>query len=310
MGKVLLEEQSLIDIANSIRNKTNSTDTMKPSEMATNIDNIESGEGDLSEYFTETIKGGSTNTPGFCYMIKKIPKVKNEGKDNSYMFNYFNGTEIDLSEFDTSEVTSMERMFGSCKNLTNIDVSNFNTENVTTMRNMFQICQHIESLDLSNFNTSKVTNMSGMFDNCKLLSELNISNFNTENVTTMNNMFYQCENLISLDLSNFNTGKVTTMSNMFGGCKNLTSLDLSGWNTSKVTNMSSMFNNCVALTHLDIRNFDFTNVTSYSSMFGASNGPADNCLIIVKDETAKEWVTSKFTRLTNVKTIAEYESGV
>jgi len=45
-------------------------------------------------------------------------------------------------------------------------------------------------------------------------------------------------------------------------------------------------------------------------MFGssASNGVPDNCLIIVKDETAKQWITSKFSRLTNVKTIVEYEA--
>ena len=51
-----------------------------------------------------------------------------------------------------------------------------------------------------------------------------------------------------------------------------------------------------------MRNFDFTNVASYSTMF--YNVPTD-CLIIVKDDTAKTWITSKFTTLTNVKTVAE-----
>ena len=88
------------------------------------------------------------------------------------------------------------------------------------------------------------------------------------------------------------------MYRMFFSCSGLTSLNLSSFDTSKVTNMGSMFSGCTALQHLDISNFDFTNVTSYSNMF--SNVPA-NCEILVKDETAKEWITSKFTNLTNVK---------
>ena len=65
-----------------------------------------------------------------------------------------------------------------------------------------------------------------------------------------------------------------------------------------------MFRACSSLTNLDIRNFDFTNVTSYSNMF---TGVPKDCLIIVKDDTAKTWLTSKFTTLTNVKTVAELE---
>ena len=70
--------------------------------------------------------------------------------------------------------------------------------------------------------------------------------------------------------------------------------------------MRDCFYNCKKLTRLDIRNFDFTNVTSYSSMFGIV--PTD-CLIIVKDDTAKTWITEKFTTLTNVKTVAELEAA-
>lgn len=62
--------------------------------------------------------------------------------------------------------------------------------------------------------------------------------------------------------------------------------------------MSGMFNGCSSLTLLDISNFDFTNVTLYNDMF--FNVPAD-CLIYVKDQAAYEWVTSKFTTLTNVQ---------
>jgi hypothetical protein len=49
----------------------------------------------------------------------------------------------------------------------------------------------------------------------------------------------------------------------------------------------------------------FGSIMSNASMFDGV--PAD-CLIIVKDDTQKEWLTNAFSQLTNVKTVAEYEA--
>ena len=122
---------------------------------------------------------------------------------------------LDLSSFDTSQVTSMNEAFYKCTNLTSIDLTNLDTSNVTYMNSMFYNCNSLKLLDASNFNTSKVTDMSGMFYNCNLLETIDLSNFNTSNVTYMTNMFNGCHKLTSLDVSNFNTSKVTDMSGMF-----------------------------------------------------------------------------------------------
>ena len=137
-----------------------------------------------------------------------------------------------------------------------------------------------------------------------------IENLDTKNLTSMEVMFSNCNKLTSLDLSNFDTSNVTTMAYMFDTCSNLTSLDLSTFDTSKLTTIDYMFNKCRKLTFIDIRTFDFTKITSYTNMVGtaANNGPANDCLIIVKDDTAKTAITTAFSRLTNVKTVAEYES--
>ena len=55
----------------------------------------------------------------------------------------YNIIELDLSNFDTSKVTTMGAMFGNCKNLTELDVSNFNTANVTDIRFMFNNCNKL-----------------------------------------------------------------------------------------------------------------------------------------------------------------------
>ena len=101
------------------------------------------------------------------------------------------------------------------------------------------------------------------------------------------------------------------MAHMFDSCSNLTSLDLSTFDTSELTRIDYMFNKCRKLMFIDIRTFDFTKITSYINMVGtaANNGPPNNCLIIVKDDTAKTAITTNFSRLTNVKTVAEYESN-
>lgn len=123
-----------------------------------------------------------------------------------------------------------------------------------------------------------------------------------EKVTDMGDMFSYSYSLTDLDLTDWNTSSARTMRQMFYGCSYLTSLNLSSFNTSKVTNMQQMFGHCSKLINLNISNFDFTKVTSYSGMF--SNVPA-NCYILVKDATAKEWITSKFTNLTNVHYVGE-----
>ena len=61
-------------------------------------------------------------------------------------------------------------LFYNCYTLTSLNLSNFNTQNVTNMRYMFYNCKSLTSLDLSNFNTQNVTNMEYMFSYCYLLT--------------------------------------------------------------------------------------------------------------------------------------------
>ena len=68
----------------------------------------------------------------------------------------------------------MEDMFGSCISLTALDLSHFDTSNVTDMEDMFGGCWSLTALDLSNFNTSNVKEMAGMFYGCSGLVEVAI----------------------------------------------------------------------------------------------------------------------------------------
>jgi surface protein len=83
-------------------------------------------------------------------------------------------------------------MFSGYSSLKELNLSNFNTNNVTNMKGMFSGCSSLKELNLSNFNTNNVTKMSYMFYRCSSLKYLNISNFNTNNVTNMKMMLYGC----------------------------------------------------------------------------------------------------------------------
>ena len=63
-------------------------------------------------------------------------------------------------------------MFYNCKALSSLDLSNFNTQNVTSMFAMFSHCEALTSLDLSNFNTQNVTSMFAMFYDCTSLTTI------------------------------------------------------------------------------------------------------------------------------------------
>ena len=130
-------------------------------------------------------------------------------------------TELDLSNFDASEVTSMMHMFRDCISLTSINLNNLNTSKVESFWNLFKDCKSLTSVNLSCFDSSKVTDFDSMFLNCHLLTSIKISHFITSRVGQMQFMFQNCSLLTSLNLSNFDTSIVTRMESMFDGCENL-----------------------------------------------------------------------------------------
>lgn len=225
----------LTDVADAIREKKGTNETIQASDFDTEITNLPSGGVDISEYFNTTID----------------------------TYNYVGGPPF-VSDLVQKKIPS-------------ITIGN----NVTTLHGAFY--------------QSGVEEIGNIYFN--------------DNVTELVTMFSGCTNLISVGLNNGSTSNVTTMYEMFNSCRALVSLDLSNWETPNLTDTTRMFANCVSLTHIDMRKMTFGSVTSSGYMFGgsASGGVPNNCEIIVKSQTEKDWITSKFSRLTNVKTVAEYE---
>ena len=241
----------------------------------------------------------NTNGSGMFAYLDNVSTLDLSGLDTSNMtsmsrmfYNSKSLTNIDVSGFDTSKVVNMNGMFDGCTNLENLDLSNFDTSNVTDVNYMFNNCNKIKRIILSNFNTNKVTKMYYMFSNCNSLINLDLSSFDTSNVTDMGAMFSGCSSLTSLDLSNFDTSNVTAMYYMFNLCSSLTELDLLNFNTNKVNNMAGMFRDCSKLQNLKISSFDTSNVTRMENMFLSSNS--------LKELDLSNFNTSKVTHFNSM----------
>ena len=187
--------------------------------------------------------------------------VKASGTDTESLF--FQWYDLENVTFEnpeefTRDATSFNQMFASCYELKSIDLTGFNTANVTKMPYMFTDCKNLQSVDISGLDTSNVTDMSGMFWGCENINNITIGNIDTSQVTNMGLLFSGCKNLSHVDISGIDTANVHDMWGMFEDCKSMTSIDLSKLDTSMNVKYLSMFKNCESLKTLDISGFDMT----------------------------------------------------
>ena len=158
-----------------------------------------------------------------------------------------------IENLDTSGVVDMQFMFAFCTNaqFTELDLSTFDTLNVTNMMGMFYESTSLTTITLGRWDTSKVTNMGGMFgadSGAMALTTISgLEYFNTSSVTTMRAMFSNCPKIQALNLSSFDTSKVTDMQYLFAYCRSLETVTVSKdkWNNANA-NTTGIMNGCTA----------------------------------------------------------------
>lgn len=180
---------------------------------------------------------------------------------------------MDLSGWNTSNVTDMEMMFYRAQFLRDLNISNFDTTRVTKMcfvpepdggsidrslytKGMFEDCFSLRSLDLSGFNTLSITNasLSRMFKDCMALTSISFgSNFFTSNITYAGDMFINCKNLLSIDASHFDFSNIFNMNGLCAYCFKLQNFDLgTGYSIENCSYARCLFLNCYDLVTLDL----------------------------------------------------------
>ena len=109
---------------------------------------------------------------------EEIKKCEISINDKLIPFNYFHKFEekgkYKIKYKFKNNLIRTDFMFYKCESLTNIDLSNFNTQNVTNMEYMFSWCELLTNINLSNFNAQNATNMKYMFYGCISLKKENV----------------------------------------------------------------------------------------------------------------------------------------
>ena len=193
------------------------------------------------------------------------------------------------SAWDTSSVVGngMERMFDGARAF-NGDISNWDTSGITTMRQMFRWAEKFNQ-DISNWDTNLVTDMESMFEEAEVFNQpLNAWDDSVGNVTNMKQMFFYAD-AFNQDIGDWDTGSVLTMESMFeeAGAFNQS---IGNWDTSSVTTMKQMFQ-WADVFNQDISGWDTSLVTDMEGMF--ANARAFN-------QSLSAWDTGSVTNMSRM----------
>ena len=166
-----------------------------------------------------------------CENLLSVPAIPGIPDYYGGMYDVFKGcsslTQLDVSNFNTTNAKSLSNMFEGCSSLTQLDVSNFDASNVISFRYMFKGCNSLNNLKLFDFPTSLVEtenkgyNYNNMFENCTSLTQLDLNDFycyikevhystsyssdeTRYDGTSVYKMFYNCINLQTIYTNNYN----------------------------------------------------------------------------------------------------------
>lgn len=108
-------------------------------------------------------------------------------RNMGWMFSKIDGKNLNVSNFDTSKVTSMQAMFTGVKHLTRLDISNFDTSNVLDFGRVFSyLYADCEELNISGLDITRCTSMKEAFiqSNIKVIRSdgLKLPNIDMSNI--------------------------------------------------------------------------------------------------------------------------------
>lgn len=220
---------------------------------------------DISGIFNDCEKLSNINVSNW--------NVSNVTSTEKAFANNFLLKSLDLSNWDMSNCENSQMMFYSDTALTSIgNTSNWNVSKITTTHSMFEGCSKLQSLNTSKWVFSNLTNADSMFSNCQVLTKLDTSNWGMGKVIYFGFLFNNCYALTSLNVSKWDTSNANNFNAIFNECVNLTNIDVSNWKTSNVTQAVNTFLDCKKLTQVAVQNWDMSNVSQLSGMFAYCSG--------------------------------------
>ena len=235
----------------------------------------------------------------FSELVHIIADIKKQlYKDKVDAFN--------LNWLDISNVTMLDQLFNVGTFSSQYifwDVSDWDTSHVTSMVGTFYGCKDI--CDLSKWDTSKVTSMVNMFYGCSTFN-CNISNWDVSKVTRFDSMFYGCSSF-NQDISNWDISSAENLSYMFYNCRNFNQ-PIQKWNITKNMDISYLLYGCTSfdqdLSLIDLRSFQ----TGYFDLYDTgTKTQKEHKSARVLDEW--DFLKLGFDRSTEQFDVGEFEYG-
>ncbi len=136
-----------------------------------------------------------------------------DGTDLNALFSNFTQLETitDIDNLCTDDVEHLNHMFFGCQKLTEVNISAWNTSKVTSMASMFSGCSSLKRVDISSFSTTALVNCSEMFFNCTSLGAIVVGegwNLSSLSAGVGENMFYSCTELKTYDGTLYDASKL------------------------------------------------------------------------------------------------------
>ena len=150
--------------------------------------------------------------------------------------------QYDLNCINTERITDMNNLFIKAPD---IDISQWDVSNVKNMSHMFVWCENF-NCDLSKWDVSNVENMSHMFYKCENFEGKGLENWYLSNVKYMSSIFKNCEKF-DCDVSNWNIRNVIYMDYAFINCLSFTGKGLDKWNPQSLKDSEGIFDNCKSI---------------------------------------------------------------
>ena len=137
---------------------------------------------------------------------------------------------LDLSVWDTSAATSMDRMFAGATGLTSVTMGgSFSSASLTSASEMFAGCTSLSgTLALpSAFTLDKATALDGLFSGCTGLTGVSFpAGFTAGSATTIEGLFSGCSSLERVDLASLAPASCTNADDVFAGVEGLREIAL------------------------------------------------------------------------------------
>lgn len=157
-------------------------------------------------------------------------------------------TSIDISNIDTSAITSFNRLFEKNSFLKEINLTGIKTSRLETMNNTFLRCYNLRHI--KGFNTLDTHNLKEVNDTFTLaisLVELDVTGWKPENLDTMSSTFDTCLNLREIKgMADLKTPKLRQMSSTFKKCLSLREINMQNWIADELRYLPHTFEDCRA----------------------------------------------------------------